>query len=173
LAAFQQGRPLRTSLLFVGSGALLPILRARAREGVVFAPFQNQSQMPKVYAACDLFVLPGRESWGLAVNEAMASGIPVVVSNRVGCHPDLVVPNRTGWVFPVTEVPALAQLLQGVCADRETLRTCGRRAQERVAAYCYTSAAEGLYSALRSLRLLQPGVAAAAPSIGGERGSAT
>jgi glycosyltransferase involved in cell wall biosynthesis len=68
-------------------------LRARA-EGhakVFFAPFQNQSRMPRTYLAADLVALVSeRETWGLAINEAMAMGRAVLVADRVGCAEDLV-----------------------------------------------------------------------------------
>ena len=63
-------------------------------------PFQNQTRMPVVYRLGDLFVLPSgfNETWGLAVNEAMACGRPVLVTNRVGCAED-VVDSSCGSVF--------------------------------------------------------------------------
>ena len=64
--------------------------------------FQNQSEMPKVYHSCDVLVLPSQgpgETWGLAVNEAMASGKAVLVSDKCGCYPDLVQDNINGFVF--------------------------------------------------------------------------
>ncbi|HEX5397667.1 MAG TPA: glycosyltransferase family 4 protein [Verrucomicrobiae bacterium] len=64
-------------------------------------PFQNQSKMPVVYRLGDLLVLPSShgETWGLAVNEALACGRPALVSDRVGCHPDVVRPGVNGDVF--------------------------------------------------------------------------
>ncbi len=81
---------------------------------VYFAGFQNQSQMPRTYAAGDLLVLPshgGGETWGLCVNEAMCLGRPAIVSNHVGCGPDLIRPGETGWVFEAGRVDALAAAL--------------------------------------------------------------
>ena len=53
--------------------------------------FCNQSQMPAAYAAADVLALPsnGQETWGLVVNEALACGIPAIVSDSVGCAPDM------------------------------------------------------------------------------------
>ena len=64
-------------------------------------PFQNQSRMPLVYRLGNIFVLPSahEETWGLAVNEAMACGRPVLVSDMVGCAPELVMPGQTGEIF--------------------------------------------------------------------------
>ena len=122
-------------LLFVGSGALGPELRANcdvlfdAEQSVVgssvvrspvvnsrspaasFAGFLNQTEIPKAYVAADVLVLcsDARETWGLVVNEAMASGIPAIVSDAAGCAPDLIETDVTGWTFPISDVTALAQ----------------------------------------------------------------
>ncbi len=90
--------PTDAVLVFVGDGPEKPALLARAAAAapagsVHFLPFANQSEMPARYALADLFVLPSRgayETWGLAINEAMHLGVPCVVSDHVGCHPDLV-----------------------------------------------------------------------------------
>ncbi|MBN1250744.1 MAG: glycosyltransferase family 4 protein [Bacteroidales bacterium] len=88
--------------LFVGNGELEQKLKEKSKnlKTVQFLPFQNQSLMPVVYRLADIFILPSiSETWGLAVNEAMACGIPVIVSNKVGCAIDLVKNNENGFVF--------------------------------------------------------------------------
>lgn len=106
-------------LILVGDGELGGIVRARAvadpgRFRVL--PFQNQSRMPVVYRLGDAFVLPSveQETWGLAVNEALASGRPVLVSNRVGCAADVVQPGQNGAVFPVGDFKALHDAWQNL-----------------------------------------------------------
>ncbi|ASB51218.1 glycosyl transferase family 1 [Alkalitalea saponilacus] len=90
-------------LLLTGSGHLEDQLRSIAGKNpaVIFQPFQNQSVMPIIYRLGDIFCLPSQgpgETWGLVVNEAMAAGRPVVVSDKVGCAIDLV--NKdTGKIF--------------------------------------------------------------------------
>ena len=78
-----------------------------------FAGFRNQSELPTIYTAADVLVLPSdaNESWGLVVNEAMACGVPVIVSEAVGCAPDLIDPGATGWTYPLGDVASLAQRL--------------------------------------------------------------
>lgn len=94
----------------VGAGPLqtdLERLRDDRRAPVSFLGFHNQSAMPTCYAAADALVLPSaHESWGLVVNEAMACGLPAVVSDTVGAAPDLV--TGTGRVFPSGNVTRLA-----------------------------------------------------------------
>jgi len=78
-----------------------------------FAGFLNQSKMPSAYVAADVLVLPsdGGETWGLVVNEAMACGLPAIVSDAVGCAPDLIDEGQTGFTFPMGETKALADRL--------------------------------------------------------------
>jgi len=89
-------------LVIVGNGILEQELKqkAAADQRIIFLDFQNQQQMPVVYRLGDVFVLPSRgpgETWGLSVNEAMASKRAVIVSNKCGCAQDLVSSN--GLVF--------------------------------------------------------------------------
>lgn len=113
-------------LLLVGSGEDEGMLRARVAElqlsQVVFVGFQNQSFLPSIYAASDCFVLPAdSEPWGLVVNEVMAAGLPVIVSDEVGCGVDLVEGRGTGFVYPCGDVDALAKALTALM-ESETLR---------------------------------------------------
>ena len=83
---------------------------------VHFLDFQNQSQMPVVYQACDLFCLPSKgpgETWGLAVNEAMATGKAIIISNRVGCSEDLV-SSKNGTIFSAGNLEELKMNLQSI-----------------------------------------------------------
>ena len=101
-------------LLFVGNGVLEESLKLKVEslrfKNIHFLDFQNQKQMPIIYQACDLFVLPSRsETWGLAVNEAMACGKAILVSNKVGCADDLVVAGKNGNIFS-TENDLIKQL---------------------------------------------------------------
>lgn len=105
-------------LLIVGDGELRAALAEQARELerragrplVTFAGFLNQSEIPRAYAAADCLVLPSDsgETWGLVVNEALASGRPAIVSDRCGCAEDLARPLGPGHVYPCGDVAALA-----------------------------------------------------------------
>jgi glycosyltransferase involved in cell wall biosynthesis len=106
---------------FVGAGPLETTLRARAAAAglpIAFAGFQNQQAIADFYTAADCLVLPsdGRETWGLVVNEAMACGRPAIVSDEVGCAPDLVEPGVTGFTYPVGDAPALAARMVEIAA---------------------------------------------------------
>ena len=156
LQAFREVDPPQATLLFVGGGELETELREAAghHPRVRFAPFQNQSLMPRTYAAADLFVLPsygGGETWGLAVNEAMCSGCAIVVSDHVGCAVDLVRPFRNGLKYAAGDVAELAACLREALANRERLRHWGGASREIVADYCYAQTTRGLIEAINYL----------------------
>ena len=123
---------------------------ARPHENISFLPFQNQSEIPMIYRMADLFVLPSSgETWGLAVNEAMACGVPTLVSDRVGCASDLVDENVTGWVVEANDEDALgATLRQAIELGRGGLKGMGRSASERVRQWSYEETASGIEAAV-------------------------
>ena len=96
--------------------------------------FQNQSRMPLVYRLGDLFVLPSAygETWGLGVNEAMSCGRPVLISDRVGCGPDLVERGVNGEVFRSDDWKDFQEKLRFLL-EGEQLRTAMRAAAQRTA----------------------------------------
>jgi glycosyltransferase involved in cell wall biosynthesis len=103
--------PCEVNMLFVGDGELADDVKASLcpAKGVVTG-FINQSDLPIYYHAADVLVLPsGEETWGLVVNEAMAAGTLPVVSDRVGCAPDLV--KGVGEIYPCGDVESLAAAL--------------------------------------------------------------
>ena len=156
VAAFKRAKLENTTLLLVGNGEEETALRADSagHPHIVLAPFQNQTQMPRTYATGDVFVLPSHgseETWGLAVNEAMCLGRPVIVSSHVGCGPDLVSPRRNGLVFPAGDVAALAGALQEALSDPVRLQAWGMQSSEMICQYDYAHATAGLNAALEFL----------------------
>lgn len=144
-------------LVLVGGGELETDIRAFAAgaEGrFIVVPFQNQRRMPLVYRLGELCVLPSShgESWGLAVNEAMACGRAVLVSNRVGCAQDLV-DQSTGRVFSWSDPGSLRDRLRELAADRGRLAAMGRQAAIRAKSFDISSTAEGLMHAVRQVCL--------------------
>ncbi|WP_082780867.1 glycosyltransferase family 4 protein [Cephaloticoccus primus] len=148
-----------THLIFSGDGELLSQLQNMAAQAgelaihVHFLPFANQSAMPTRYMLGDVLVLPSEsETWGLAVNEAMHLGRPVIVSDRVGCHPDLVVQGKTGWTFHTGDEAHLTQTLREVLnLSRAELAQKGLAAQAHAASFNYQNATAGLLAALGTL----------------------
>lgn len=105
-------------LVMAGSGPLLDAVRKEARQlGVRLAAsgFRNQSEVVDLYAAADVLVLPSAsETWGLVVNEALASGLPCVVSAGVASGVDLIRDGGNGGVAPVGDTPGLTRALAAV-----------------------------------------------------------
>jgi glycosyltransferase involved in cell wall biosynthesis len=135
----------RPALLIVGDGELRSTLERVADADVIFAGFRNQSEMPAYYAAADLFaLLAEREPWGLAVNEAMACGTGVVVTDQVGAAYDLVGP-ETGLCLPAGDVAGLARALPGLMARSAEM---GRAAKARIASWDFRADIAGLRAAL-------------------------
>ena len=118
---------------------------------ITWLGFVNQSLMGRVYAGADCLVLPSEiESWGLVVNEAMATGLPCVVSDRVGCAPDLIVPGETGEVCPVGDINAFAAALHRV-RDRGGREAMAEACRARIARHHFAAATTGLVAACQSL----------------------
>jgi glycosyltransferase involved in cell wall biosynthesis len=100
---------------------------------VTFLGFQNQSELPALYASADILVLPSEyEAFGLVVNEAFACGLPAAVSTACGCVGDLVVEGATGYTFAPGDVQALATVLESIACDRDRLQLLREGARARI-----------------------------------------
>lgn len=142
-------------LLMVGSGELEAECRQRVSAAalpVTFAGFLNQNDIASAYVVSDALVLPSDfgETWGLVVNEAMACGLPAIVSDRVGCAEDLVHEGSTGLVVPFRDVVALSGALARMAQDPAAAVTMGQAARERVmGGYGIAQARDGVRQGLR------------------------
>jgi glycosyltransferase involved in cell wall biosynthesis len=142
-------------LLIVGEGEQRSHIEARLqqaspedRESVRILGFRNQSELPRFYDLCEVFVLPSiHEPWGLVVNEAMNAGKAIVVSDQVGGQPDLVADGDNGLVFPARNVGALASMLARVLADPAVCRKMGERSLERIQSFSFEANVRGLMQA--------------------------
>jgi glycosyltransferase involved in cell wall biosynthesis len=135
LQCILQGKKIH--LLWVGTGELGEELRQACHTGfdaergergnasngrnvpnASFVGFLNQSEMSRAYVAADCLVLPSdaKETWGLVVNEAMASGLPCIVSNACGCAEDLVEPIRSDLCYPMGDIIALQRAMADAIA---------------------------------------------------------
>ena len=145
----------RAHVLVAGDGPLRAECERFAREKrlhVAFAGFLNQSRLPDAYAAADVLVLPSDagETWGLVVNEAMASGRPAVVSRAAGCCADLVREGETGRSFVCRDVRGLSGILVDYLRDPGLAARQGAAAIRQVGSYGLEAAAEGVVSAVRA-----------------------
>ena len=146
------------TVVMAGSGYIEKELRAFCAEhdldNVVFTGFVNQSELPHLYAASDVFALPAEnEAWGLTVNEAMCAGLPVVVSREIGCVPDLVRDGVNGYTPEAGDIGGLADALQRLIEDEDLRRRQGQESLARVQQWGYRQCLEGIRSALAGLRL--------------------
>lgn len=151
----------RVLAVFVGAGELEIELRAFAeRNGIPvrFEGFRNQAELPQFYVSADALVLPsdGGETWGLVVNEGMACALSAIVSDAVGCEPDLIDEASTGFSFPLGDIEALAQRI----ARASELTKAGfdfRPGLERkLARYSIETAVEGALSAFAEMARHKP-----------------
>ena len=144
----------RVTLLFVGSGEMDQELRdlaaASGERNVVFAGFINQLELPQVYAACDIFVLPSEdEPFGLIVNEVMCAALPVVVSNQVGCATDLVKDGVNGYLVPAGDVHALVSAIGTLLVDERKRKQMGAASRSIIARWSFEECRVGVMSAIR------------------------
>lgn len=146
--------------LFVGAGPLGAALRreaARLDAPVHFAGFQNQTALPAYYAAADALVLPsdGGETWGLVANEAMACGLPAIVSEAAGCAPDLIDPGVTGFTYPVGDADQLAVCMRQLVSMRRAGHDFRPAVEAKIANYTIDAAAQKTVDAARTLHQRQ------------------
>lgn len=139
-------------VVFAGDGPLRASLEAAASALAVpawFLGFRNQTELPEAYVLADVLALPSfSETWGLVVNEALACGTPVVVSDAVGCAPDLVTVGQTGALFPAQDVGALVKaLLRALEIPKDS-----QAISDKANAYSVLMAAHGIVSAVTALR---------------------
>ncbi|MDB5208680.1 MAG: glycosyltransferase [Flavisolibacter sp.] len=138
LQAFEEVDDENLFLVFAGNGILEKELKERADQSVkknnlAFLDFQNQSAMPVLYQACQIFCLPSvgpGETWGLAVNEAMAAGCAVIVSDKVGCAPDLVKEEKNGSIFRHKNSGDLARVIQSMIKKNDVLEESGEASKK-------------------------------------------
>ncbi len=116
LDAFRSDNLLKeVPLLIVGEGHYEKKLKiiAQGEKNIHFLPFQNQATMPMIYRLGTVLILPSKsETWGLAVNEAIASGLAVVLSSQVGCAPEMVREEINGYIFGSEDLPSLKNKLK-------------------------------------------------------------
>ena len=132
-------------LVYAGDGEMMAEMKTRAPDAL-FVGFINQSELPAFYAMADVFVLPSEmEPWGLAVNEAMACGTAVVVSDQVGAAPDLV-DESCGAVFESGNVNALVSALRRCLATSDEM---GAKARQKISGWDFSADVDGLKQALQ------------------------
>lgn len=151
----------RIRLLMMGSGELDDALREHAqllREDVEvdFAGFVKQADLPQRYASARVMLFPTQiDTWGVVANEAMAAGVPVLVTPMAGVADDLVLDGVNGRVLPLvlsTWVEAAVQLLQ----DEQMRLRYAAHGVQHVQNYSYEHAAQGICDAVHHVSKARP-----------------
>ena len=91
------------------------------------------------------------EAWGLVVNEAMACGMPVIVSESCGCVPDPVAGKGTGWAVPPGDLEATIRTIKTAIARRSSWTSMGENGRAVIANHTFPRMAEGILAALASV----------------------
>ena len=154
LRAFVQAKLSDALLVYAGEGAQRQELERESktlgvREQVRFLGFMNQSQLPAVYTAADVMILPSEyEPFGVVVNEASCCSCPVVASDRVGAAEDLIAPVNPGLIYSCGDIQALSTLLNELCRGNGRLRELGRAAKDRMASWSPQETVAGTVAAV-------------------------
>ena len=141
----KRDRPIK--LVMVGNGPLeSTILEKIKNENTIhILPFQNQTMMPLVYRLSDIFCLPSKgpgETWGLAINEAMASSRPVIVTDKVGGTKDLLIEGYNGYCFNHQDKQELTSILEKL--DKDELIAMRQNAQNHIRNFTMQKIVEAL-----------------------------
>jgi glycosyltransferase involved in cell wall biosynthesis len=144
-------------VVFMGDGALRASLEQYVRDrglerNILFLGFVNQTDLPKHYAVADVFVLPSLvEPRGAVINEAMACGLPVVVTDRCGSIGDIVLDGENAFIYPAGDADALADLLDRLTADPSLRARMAARSREIIATWDFHRGVEGVKAMLHWL----------------------
>lgn len=146
--AFNSLEDSKFALLIVGNGELEFTVREKCKNNpnIFFMDFQNQSMMPILYRMGQVFILPSiSETWGLAVNEALACGTPVIVSDKCGCSLDLIRSDENGYVFKSNDKD---DLVKAMVAASENHNKLSRNASETMVEWSYETGRRNLIDLL-------------------------
>lgn len=151
------------TLMLVGDGeqreSLENFVRERQVPRVVFSGYLPYSHLPKYYAVADVFVHPGiREPWGVSVNEAMACGLPVIVSDLVGSAADLVREGENGHVYRGGDVGDLCRVLKKFLEHPDPQERMGNQSLKIIREWDYERNIDGLKRVLATLAPLKAGL---------------
>jgi 1,2-diacylglycerol 3-alpha-glucosyltransferase len=146
----------QVGLVFVGDGACRPQLEEKAASvspGVIrFAGFIQRDQLASYYALAEMLILPTyTDPWGLVVNEAMACGLPVILSRAAGCAADLVKENWNGLLVPPQDVSSLGTAMAKLAADQALCATFGMNSLRHIARFSPAEWSLGIARAIATI----------------------
>jgi glycosyltransferase involved in cell wall biosynthesis len=141
------------TLLIVGDGKIRDSLEAfvskRNIDSVRFEGFIRNPELPRYYAIADIFVLPSSsEPWGVVVTEAMASALPVILSDKVGCRGDLLKVDKNGFYFENYKSRQLASYIKRFFENPERIERMGEYSRDIIKEFDYSYCEKNLRSVL-------------------------
>lgn len=143
----------QVNLVIVGDGPLRPLLETQAhplKEQIHFLGFRSPKQVHQIMALAKALVLPSeKEPWGVVVNEAMAAGTPVIASDAVGAAYDMIIEQKSGFLFPAGDVETLTKRLVQICSAEVDVEAMGKFAQAHARAFGHDFAVANLNAAIR------------------------
>lgn len=150
-----RSRGLDFHLMLAGAGEMEGDLRALAAANpdlsIHFPGFFNQSELPRLFGACDIFSLPAEaEPWGLIINEAMCAGLPIVASDEIGAVADLVQPGVNGATHRAGDIQGIAAALEMLVANPAAIKAMGQASRDRIGEWNYDRCVKGLRHALHA-----------------------
>lgn len=139
----------KVKFLIVGNGVLEKELKEKTKEDskYVFLDFQNQTIMPLIYHMADIFILPSKgpnETWGLAINEAMACGLPVMASNKCGGAVDLIDNGKNGIVFDTDNIEAPLVFISLLHDNKKVKQEASIISKQRIKNFTFTHIASAI-----------------------------
>jgi len=160
IQSFNKLKVNNVKLVLAGSGILEKVLRkiAEGNENILFLDFQNQSMMPVLYRMADVFVLPSsnNETWGLGINEAMASGNAIICSDQVGCAPDLVINGGNGFVVGANDEEGMVRAMTEFSINPQLLENCKQVSAEIIEEWSIEKAYKKMADHICSLPVREP-----------------
>jgi glycosyltransferase involved in cell wall biosynthesis len=151
-AGLDNGIRSKIGLVFAGNGPGKAELEWQARNvspGLICFPgFLHREDLAGLYALADALILPTHsDPWGLVVNEAMACGLPIIVTNVAGCSVDLVEDEWNGYVVPPHDAEELRAAIESLLLDSQLRQKMGMHSWRRIRDYSPEACAEGLAAA--------------------------
>jgi glycosyltransferase involved in cell wall biosynthesis len=147
----------QVGLVFVGDGPARQAVEDQAASispgRIKFSGFAQREALATYYALAEMLILPTyTDTWGLVVNEAMACGLPVILSRVAGCAADLVNDHSNGLLVPPKDPAALASAMTKLAQQPVLSKTMGARGLERIAHYSPEAWAEGITQAVENIK---------------------
>lgn len=154
LFAFSQINNTKAKCIIVGDGPLKSAVidAAQTCHNIIYAGWLEKTEIIKMYYISDVFVLPAYwEQWGLVINEAMAAGKPVIVTDQVGCVDDLVIDKKTGLLIKNKSIPDLISAMRYFLDYPEQYKTMSQNALTLISHWTLEDSAKQIYMAINAV----------------------